>query len=222
MDSRVGARHSIPKSMEHLGVTPLLFILENLFYSYKMVSGTTPPVWEHRLIQYIYIYVYLYIYIYQYIIFYYISTYFIIFSYSYRHVRYVCQCLLFSAICVPFTSFYILLHPFTSFFYSFTSLYILLYILFHFINSMLIPFRISWFINLHQFSLPGSIAARGDRTRGWLTFVQFWFVPAAFKSLCAHCCMSTVCFYVPLTWFYTILHGTALHNTRYQYLPIHV
>ena len=48
MDSQVGARHFIPKFMEHLGVTPLHFILENLFYSYKMVSGTTPPVWEHR------------------------------------------------------------------------------------------------------------------------------------------------------------------------------
>ena len=43
MDSRVGARHFIPKFMEHLGVTPLHFILENLFYSYKMVSGTNPP-----------------------------------------------------------------------------------------------------------------------------------------------------------------------------------
>ena len=50
MDSRVGARHFIPKFMEHLGVTPLHFILENLFYSYKMVSGTTPPVWEHRFV----------------------------------------------------------------------------------------------------------------------------------------------------------------------------
>ena len=42
MDSRVGARYFIPKFMEHLGVTPLHFILENLFYSYKMVSRTTP------------------------------------------------------------------------------------------------------------------------------------------------------------------------------------
>ena len=48
MDSRVGARYFIPKFMEYLGVTPLHFILENLFYSYKMVSRTTPPAWEHR------------------------------------------------------------------------------------------------------------------------------------------------------------------------------
>ena len=38
--------------MEHLGVTLLHFILENLFYSYKMVSRTTPPLWEHRLYMY--------------------------------------------------------------------------------------------------------------------------------------------------------------------------
>ena len=48
MDSRVGARYFIPKFMEYLGVTPLHFILENIFYSYKMVRRTTPPVWEHR------------------------------------------------------------------------------------------------------------------------------------------------------------------------------
>ena len=70
--------------------------------------------------------------------------------------------------------------------------------------SMLIHFCTSWFINLHPFMLPGSIAARGDRTRGWLTLGRFWYGPVGFKSFCAH--------------YITLHHITACPQWVYMFL----
>ena len=84
------------------------------------------------------------------------------------------------------------------------------YILLHFLHcfilfySMLIHFCASWFINLHPFMLPGSIAARGDRTRGWLTLGRFWYGPVGFKSFCAH--------------YITLHHITACPQWVYMFL----
>ena len=123
-----------------------------------------------------------------------VCIYLMMFSHVYKLLRYVCQCLYTHAYpCTVNKSMYIHVYPsfvkplvpLASICILVTSCYIFLhcFILFY---SMLIHFCASWFINLHPFMLPGSIAARGDRTRGWLTLGRFWYGPVGFKSFCAH------------------------------------
>ena len=127
-------------------------------------------------------------------------------------LRYVCQCLYTHAYpCTVNKSMYIHVYPsfvkplvpLASICILVTSCYIFLhcFILYY---SMLIHFCASWFINLHPFMLPGSIAARGDRTRGWLTLGRFWYGPVGFKSFCAH--------------YITLHHITACPQWVYMFL----
>ena len=141
-----------------------------------------------------------------------VCIYLMMFSHVYKLLRYVCQCLYTHAYpCTVNKSMYIHVYPsfvkplvpLASICILVTSCYIFLhcFILFY---SMLIHFCASWFINLHPFMLPGSIAARGDRTRGWLTLGRFWYGPVGFKSFCAH--------------YITLHHITACPQWVYMFL----
>ena len=138
-----------------------------------------------------------------------VCIYLMMFSHVYKLLRYVCQCLYTHAYpCTVNKSMYIHVYPsFVKPLVPLASICILVTFFLHcFIlyYSMLIHFCASWFINLHPFMLPGSIAARGDRTRGWLTLGRFWYGPVGFKSFCAH--------------YITLHHITACPQWVYMFL----